>query len=67
MVALLLSKTYHNKQQRTPLSFFFGCSECSVGEGLKGSGLQAQPTFRFTPLCEKKPEKSGLDMNVQAM
>ena len=47
--------TTASKEPRTPLSFSLGCSECSVKEGLKISGLQAQLTFRFTaPVkCER--------------
>ena len=41
VVALLLSKTYHNKQaaENASLLVSLGRSECSVVEGLKGSGL----------------------------
>ena len=61
MVVLLLSKTYHNKQQRTYLSFSLDCSTCSFKECLKAGGLQAHLSFVRThsSVIQSNPVPAG--------
>ena len=53
--------TYHYKKQKAQLLFSLGCSERSAKEGLKGSGLQAQLSFRSTPplVTQSNPVPAG--------
>ena len=66
VVALLLSKTYHNKRKSSTLLFPWVALNVPF-RGLGGRKLQASLANPFAPGEVENKSKSGLDNSVQAV